>query len=112
VLLCLLPLRRAEDLQISFVMLDPYVRQPMTHNGAGRFSLRFTVPDVYGVFKYVIDYKHAGYSYINLQQVVPVRPFKHDEYERFLVAAYPYYASVLSTMAAFFMLGFAFLYSR
>jgi oligosaccharyltransferase complex subunit beta len=105
-------LRRADDIQISFVMLDPYVRQPMAHDGAGRFSLRFKVPDVYGVFKYVIDYKHAGYSYINLQQVVPVRPFKHDEYERFLVAAYPYYASVVSTMAAFFLLGFAFLYSR
>eukprot|EP00882_Tetradesmus_deserticola_P020317 GHRQ01021934.1.p3 GENE.GHRQ01021934.1~~GHRQ01021934.1.p3 ORF type:complete len:145 (-),score=63.35 GHRQ01021934.1:405-839(-) len=104
--------RRADDVQVSFVMLDPYVRQPMAHDGAGRFSLRFKVPDVYGVFKYVIDYKHAGYSYINLQQVVPVRPFKHDEYERFLVAAYPYYASVASTMAAFFLLGFAFLYSR
>ncbi|KAF6264698.1 dolichyl-diphosphooligosaccharide-protein glycosyltransferase [Scenedesmus sp. NREL 46B-D3] len=103
---------QADDVQVSFVMLDPYVRQPMTHDGAGRFSLRFKVPDVYGVFKYVIDYKHAGYSYINLQRVVPVRPFKHDEYERFLVAAYPYYASVLSTMAAFFLLGFAFLYSR
>uniref|UniRef100_A0A383W075 Dolichyl-diphosphooligosaccharide--protein glycosyltransferase 48 kDa subunit n=1 Tax=Tetradesmus obliquus TaxID=3088 RepID=A0A383W075_TETOB len=103
---------QADDLQVSFVMLDPYVRQPMTNDGAGRFSLRFTVPDVYGVFKYVIDYKHAGYSYINLQRVVPVRPFKHDEYERFLAAAWPYYASVASTMAAFFMLGWVYLYSK
>lgn len=93
-------------------MLDPYVRQPMTHNGNGRFSLQFKVPDVYGVFKYVIDYKSLGYSYIHLQQVVPVRPFKHDEYERFLLPAYPYYVSVLSTMVAFFMLGFVYLYSK
>ena len=93
-------------------MLDPYIRQPMTHDGNGRFSLKFRVPDVYGVFKYVIDYKHLGYSYINLQQVVPVRPFKHDEYERFLLPAYPYYVSVLSTMVAFFMLGFVYLYSK
>jgi len=40
-----------------------------------------------------------------------VRPFKHDEYERFLLAAYPYYASALSTMVAFFGLGWVFLYS-
>lgn len=93
-------------------MLDPYVRQPMTHDGKGRFSLRFKVPDVYGVFKYAIDYKHLGYSYVTLQQVVPVRPFKHDEYERFLLPAYPYYASVLSTMVAFFLFGFAYLYSK
>jgi oligosaccharyltransferase complex subunit beta len=103
---------RADDIQIAFTMLDPHVRQPLTHDGNGRYSLRFKVPDVYGVFKYVLDYSHRGYSYISLQQVVPVRPYKHDEYERFLLPAYPYYASVLSTMAAFFLLGFVFLYSK
>lgn len=102
----------ADDLQVSFNMLDPHIRQPMTHDGTGRYSLRFKVPDVYGVFKYVIDYSHRGYSYISLQQVVPVRPYKHDEYERFLLPAYPYYASVLSTMAAFFLAGLVFLYSK
>lgn len=91
-------------------MLDPYVRQPLVPGADGTFKLRFTVPDVYGVFKYAIDYAHAGYSYITLQQVVPVRPFKHDEYERFLLPAYPYYASVISTMVAFFGLGFVYLY--
>jgi len=50
-------------------MLDPHIRQPLAPAGNGTFALRFTVPDVYGVFKYVIDYHHAGYSYINLQQV-------------------------------------------
>ncbi|GBF95806.1 hypothetical protein Rsub_08242 [Raphidocelis subcapitata] len=100
-----------DDVQVSFVMLDPYLRQPLVPAGNGTFSLRFTVPDVYGVFKYAVDYRHAGYSYIALQKVVPVRPFRHDEYERFLVAAYPYYASAASTMAAFFVLGWAYLYS-
>lgn len=28
------------------------------------------MPDVYGVFKYVLEYKRAGYSYINLSQQV------------------------------------------
>ena len=43
---------------------------------------------------------------------VSVRPFRHNEFERFLVAAYPYYSSVFSTMAAFFLFGFAFLYHK
>jgi len=45
-------------------------------------------------------------------QVVPVRPFRHDEYERFITAAYPYYVSAASTMAAFFLLGIAVLYTK
>ena len=47
-----------------------------------------------------------------IQTQVPVRPFKHNEYERFLVCAYPYYASALSSMVAFFVLGWFFLYHK
>lgn len=101
-----------DDIQLEFTMLYPYVRQPLVHNGAGTFSLRFKVPDVYGVFKYVIDYSHRGYSFIKLTHQIPVRPFKHNEYERFLVCAYPYYASAISMMAGFFALGFFYLYSK
>ncbi|KAI8472693.1 MAG: dolichyl-diphosphooligosaccharide-protein glycosyltransferase [Monoraphidium minutum] len=103
---------KADDVQLSFTMLDPHVRQPLVALGNGTFRLAFTVPDVYGVFKYEIDYRRPGYSYIRLRQVIPVQPFKHDEYERFLLPAYPYYASTLSTMAAFFLAGWVFLYGK
>lgn len=43
---------------------------------------------------------------------VSIRPFTHSEYERFLVAAYPYYASALSVMAGFLVFCAAFLYSK
>ncbi|PNH04740.1 Dolichyl-diphosphooligosaccharide--protein glycosyltransferase subunit [Tetrabaena socialis] len=103
---------KVDDLQVEFVMLNPYIRLPLQHDGQGVFSLRFMVPDVYGVFKYVVDYSRRGYSYIKLTHQVPVRPFKHNEYERFLVCAYPYYASALSVMLAFFSLSFFFLYHK
>ncbi|EFJ53013.1 hypothetical protein VOLCADRAFT_72245 [Volvox carteri f. nagariensis] len=102
----------ADDIQLEFIMLNPYIRQPLQHDGKGTFSLRFKVPDVYGVFKYFVDYSHRGYSYIKLTHQVPVRPFKHNEYERFLTCAYPYYASAISVMLAFFGLGFFFLYNK
>ena len=41
-----------------------------------------------------------------------MRPFRHDEFERFLSPAYPYYAGAFSVMAAFFLLGLTFLYSK
>lgn len=43
---------------------------------------------------------------------VPVRPFRHNEFERFLTAAYPYYAATASTMAAFFLFTLAFLHHK
>ncbi len=43
---------------------------------------------------------------------VPVRPFRHNEFERFLTAAYPYYAAAASTMAAFFALTLVFLHHK
>ena len=99
-------------MQLEFTMLDPHVRLTLSHNNKGTYHVRFTVPDVYGVFKYVVDYQRTGYSSVQLSQQVPVRPFKHNEYERFLLCAYPYYCSAGCTMAAFFMLSFFFLYSR
>ncbi|GFR51513.1 hypothetical protein Agub_g13928 [Astrephomene gubernaculifera] len=103
---------KSDDIQLEFTMLSPYIRLPLQHDNQGTFSLRFKVPDVYGVFKYDIDYSRRGYSYIKLTHQVPVRPFKHNEYERFLTCAYPYYASALSMMAGFFGLGFFYLYHK
>lgn len=42
---------------------------------------------------------------------VSIRPFTHSEYERFLVAAYPYYASAVSVMVGFLIFCAAFLYT-
>lgn len=78
----------------------------------GTFSTRIKVPDVYGVFKFQIVYSSAGYTSIELSEQVPVRPFRHNEYERFIVSAYPYYASVLSLMLAFLILDVLFLYQK
>ncbi|KAK9822633.1 hypothetical protein WJX81_001489 [Elliptochloris bilobata] len=100
------------DVQLEFVMLDPYVRTTLKHNGKGTFSTRFKAPDVYGVFKLRVAHRRLGYTPIEIEEQVPVRPFRHNEFERFLTAAYPYYAAAASTMAAFFMLTLAFLHHK
>eukprot|EP00401_Gymnodinium_catenatum_P061322 CAMPEP_0117593954 /NCGR_PEP_ID=MMETSP0784-20121206/72920_1 /TAXON_ID=39447 /ORGANISM="" /LENGTH=54 /DNA_ID=CAMNT_0005395935 /DNA_START=14 /DNA_END=175 /DNA_ORIENTATION=- len=39
----------ADDMQMEFVMLDPYVRKTMTcEPESGRFTAVFTAPDSYG----------------------------------------------------------------
>jgi Oligosaccharyltransferase 48 kDa subunit beta len=39
----------------------------------GNFSTKFKVPDVYGVFKFVIQYSEPGYNHIELLKQIPVR---------------------------------------
>jgi len=103
----------SKSVQMEFVRLDPYVRVFMTSvNEPGKFELRFNAPDVYGVFTLRVLHDKLGYSRITWEEIVPVRPFRHDEYERFIPAAFPYYASSFSMMGGFFLFSFFFLYHR
>ncbi|KDN47994.1 Dolichyl-diphosphooligosaccharide-protein glycosyltransferase 48kDa subunit [Tilletiaria anomala UBC 951] len=103
------------DLQVSLVMLDPYVTTKLSAaapqtivssgqtqtNATTRYSASFRMPDRHGVFTFHVDWKRQGWSYIKTRDTAPVRPFNHDEHPRFLSAAYPYVSGAFSTMTAF-----------
>eukprot|EP00817_Percolomonadidae_sp_ATCC50343_P006027 CAMPEP_0117423992 /NCGR_PEP_ID=MMETSP0758-20121206/4507_1 /TAXON_ID=63605 /ORGANISM="Percolomonas cosmopolitus, Strain AE-1 (ATCC 50343)" /LENGTH=362 /DNA_ID=CAMNT_0005207517 /DNA_START=162 /DNA_END=1247 /DNA_ORIENTATION=- len=93
----------ANDLQLEFIMLDPYVRTSLNHIDAGRYESTFQVPDTYGVFKFKVDYRRAGYSYLIFNNKQTVRPYRMDQYDRFIPAAYPYYVSMFSAFIGFFI---------
>lgn len=88
-------------------MLDPYIRRTLTplpsasNQRAAKFQTHLQLPDVYGVFTFRVNYKRPGYTYLLDQSTVALRPFRHDEYPRFLTAAYPYYAGAASMSAGF-----------
>jgi oligosaccharyltransferase complex subunit beta len=65
-----LPLQ-ADDVQLEFVMLDPYVRTFLSHDKQGRYFVKFTIPDVYGVYKFRVMYRRPGYSTVMVN--TPVR---------------------------------------
>ena len=81
-------------------MLDPYIRMHLepTQRKDGTHSAILKLPDTYGVFTMQIDYRRPGYSYLLEKDVVPIVPFKHNEYPRFLSAAWPYYLSTWSVI--------------
>jgi len=92
----------ADDLQLEFVMLDPYIRTGLKNvKGTSRYSVGFRAPDKYGVFQFKVTYRRPGWTFLNLATKITVRPFKHNEYERFLFEAYPYYATVFASLAGF-----------
>ena len=107
---------RGDDIQLEFTMMDPYIRTRLQsvreNDGNGTFSARVTVPDKIGVYKFVIEHWRAGLSALVVKHQVPVRPFKHNEYERFIGQAIPYYLSAMSMLTGVFFLGLAVLYGR
>jgi len=104
----------ANDIQLEFVMLDPYVRLNLARadSKSSTYSVVFTAPDVYGVFTFKLDYRRHGYTWLTLKDVVPLKPFRHNEYERFIVAAYPYYASAFTSLIGLFVFSFMFLWHK
>jgi len=102
----------AKDVQLEFRMLDPYVRVNLKNDGKGKYTTSFKLPDVYGVFTFKIEYTRRGYGFLTSIARTPVRPFRHNEYERFIESAYPYYASAFSMMAGLFLFSWFFLYHK
>ncbi len=97
----------AKDLQVEYVMLDPYWRHPMRFDGKDHVA-QFRAPDKNGIFKFKILYNRIGYTPIHIEQVATVRTPKHNDGERFLPCAYPYYggAFVSAGLVAVFSLLF------
>ena len=66
-----------DGIQLEFVMLDPYVRQGLTHDGKGKYTAALTLPDVYGVFTFkVIIGSGSGVACI-LDSIVGTHPLSH-----------------------------------
>jgi len=100
-----------QDVQLEFVRIDPFVRTALKPTN-GKFSVKFKLPDVYGVFKFLVDYNRIGYTHLHSSTQVSVRPLEHTQYERFIPSAYPYYASAFSMMAGVWILSVVFLHYK
>lgn len=106
----------ADDLQIEAVMLDPYIRKtmvPLKNNSdktSAAYVAKFKLSDQYGVFKYRLEYKRHGFSWISVEDTVEVRPFRHNEFPRFLTAAYPYYINAFSIFFGFLVISIFWLF--
>ncbi|XVE49386.1 hypothetical protein DITRI_Ditri01bG0079500 [Diplodiscus trichospermus] len=102
----------ADDVQVQFYMMSPYVLKTLSNDKKGLYYTSFKVPDVYGVFQFKVEYQKLGYTSLSLSKQIPVRPYRHNEYERFIPAAYPYYGAAFCMMAGFFIFSFVHLYNK
>lgn len=102
----------ANDVQLEFVRIDPFVRTTLKAIGGGRYQAKFKIPDVYGVYQFKVDYDRIGYTQLYSTTQVSVRPLTHTQYERFIPSAYPYYVSAFSMMVGVFVFSFIFLHYK
>jgi len=103
---------QAKDVQMEFHRIDPFVRLTLKPNDRGTFEGKFKIPDVYGVYQFKVDYLKAGMTRVVSTTEFSVRPLRHDQYERFIGSAFPYYASAFSMMFGVFLLSVVFLHCK
>lgn len=101
----------SNDMQLEFVRIDPFVRTGLKRIGT-KYQAKFKIPDVYGVYKLIVDYNRIGYTHLYTSTQVSVRPLEHTQYERFIRSAFPYYFSTFSMMIGVLVFSFVFLYYR
>lgn len=100
-----------DDVQLEFTMLNPWVRTRFSAQN-NTLSAQVQVPDQIGVYKFVVNHHRPGYTPITFQEIVPARPFLHNEYDRFLRQALPYYVTTFNMIVGVLLLGIVLLYSK
>lgn len=103
---------KANDVQLEFVRIDPFVRTTLKMVQPGVYEARFKIPDVYGVYQFKVDYNRVGFTQLYSTTQVSVRPLEHTQYERFIPSAFPYYVSAFSMMAGLWIFSFVFLHYK
>ncbi|KAG5884657.1 hypothetical protein JTB14_005401 [Gonioctena quinquepunctata] len=102
----------AQDVQLEFVRIDPFVRTTLQRKPSGQYEAKFRIPDVYGVYQFKVDYDRVGFTRLFSTTQVSVRPLQHTQYERFIPSAYPYYTGAFSMMLGVFVFSFVFLHLK
>lgn len=101
-----------DDMQLELVMLNAWVRTRLQADANGTFRAKVPIPDQIGVYKFSVQYFRAGISAFSMEHVVPVRPYLHNEYERFIPMASPYYAASFSMIGGVFVMGLVLLFGN
>lgn len=94
-------------------MLDPYYQDVLTQTASNSptYTYKLKTPWRLGIFKFIVDYKRYGLTYIDNKMEVSVIQLRHDEFPRFENTGFPYFTSVFVLMAASFMFVIHFAFS-
>jgi oligosaccharyltransferase complex subunit beta len=104
------------DLQLEFVMLDPYYRVTLDKvaedESEAVYGTKFKIPDQHGMFTFRFDYKRPGLSFVQESEIVTIRHVANDEWPRSweLTNSWVYVASAGSVVVAWLAFVIFYLY--
>jgi oligosaccharyltransferase complex subunit beta len=108
----------ADDVQLEFVMLDPYYRLNLervedVHDSA-IYTKTFMIPDQYGMFTFRVVYRRPGLSFVDQEDVVTIRHIANDEWPRSwnITNSWVYLTSAVSVVIAWFVFTLLYLYAK
>ncbi|VEU21125.1 DEKNAAC102085 [Brettanomyces naardenensis] len=98
----------SSDVQLEFIMLDPYYRLTLPFEevrDSAVYGTVFEIPDQHGMFTFKVDYKRSGLSFVEESTVVPVRHLANDEYPRSweITNSWVYMASIGAVIVAWLL---------
>ncbi|ODV92877.1 hypothetical protein CANCADRAFT_14039, partial [Tortispora caseinolytica NRRL Y-17796] len=102
------PYQANDDVQVEFIMLDPYYRLNLQNVGntedqsACKYQVEFKIPDHHGVFTFAVDYKRPGLAFIEDRRTVTVRHYAHNEFTRSyaISSSWVYLSAIMSIIGA------------
>ena len=57
--------------------MNSFVRKPMTNEGGGLLSAEIRLPDVYGIFDFVVKFREPGIQGIDKKFSITVNPIRN-----------------------------------
>lgn len=87
------------EVRAELVMMDTWGRRRLTKSG-GTWKGKLRVPDRIGVYKLKMEIRETGWTEVSEEKEIRVRPYAHDEFERFIEMAFPYYTAVAVMLLA------------
>ena len=56
--------------------MNSFVRQPMVNEGGGLLSAEIRLPDIYGIFDFVVKFKEPGFQTIDQKFSITINPLR------------------------------------
>lgn len=92
------------DMQVELGMLNVWARKRLVKAEGRWMRAEVLVPDRIGVYSFRVEYWRVGMDWVSVREEVAVRPFLHNEYERFIGMASPYYAGAFSMLVGVWLM--------
>uniref|UniRef100_A0A6G3MI45 Dolichyl-diphosphooligosaccharide--protein glycosyltransferase 48 kDa subunit (Trinotate prediction) n=1 Tax=Henneguya salminicola TaxID=69463 RepID=A0A6G3MI45_HENSL len=99
----------ADDLQLELERLTIFGRVTYNQTSNGVYTARFFSPDFIGTYGLRTRYRKIGYTPLDHQMKIIIRPRRHNDYDRFIFGAWPYYLTAFIMMGMVYVLVFALL---